>query len=168
MILRSITLTLALFFSASPALLGQEGDSKAATGGARPPQMNQGFLGRDVPVMDPGSDTSTFDGKLWNMNNNRLFRSRFEKYLNAPEETSVSDQEYERTINEVLTLLSPGKVTSANIDAAWKLLPKASEYRSDANLCNSMADVVYSVWLAKNEVARLDMANRTLQREKSA
>ena len=168
MILRSITLALALFFSASPALLGQEGDSKAATGGARPPQMNQGFLGRDVPVMDPGSDTSTFDGKLWNMNNNRLFRSRFEKYLNAPEETSASDQEYEKTINEILTLLSPGKVTSANIDAAWKLLPKASEYRSDANLCNSMADVVYSVWLAKNEVARLDMANRTLQREKSA
>ena len=78
MFLRSITLTLALFFSASPALLGQEGDSKAATGGARPPQMNQGFLGRDVPVMDPGSDNSTFDGKLWNMNNNRLFRSRFE------------------------------------------------------------------------------------------
>jgi hypothetical protein len=130
--------------------------------------MNQGFLGRDVPVMDPGSDTSTFDGKLWNMNNNRLFRSRFEKYLNAPAETSEADQQYESTINQILTLLSPGKVTSANVDAAWKLLPKASEYRSDANLCNSLADVIYSVWLAKNESARLEMANRSLQREKSA
>ena len=150
------------------SVLGQEGDSKAATGGARPAQMNPGFLGRDVPVMDPGSDTSTFDGKLWNMNNNRLFRSRFEKYLNAPAETSEADLEYEKTINEILSLLSPGKVTTANVDAAWKLLPKASEYRSDANLCASMADVVYSVWLAKNEVARLEMANRTLQREKSA
>ncbi len=145
----------------------QEGDSKAATGGARPPQMNKGFLGRDVPVMDPGSDTSTLDGKLWNMNNNRLFRSRFEKYLNAPAETSEADLEYEKTITEILSLLSPGKVTSANIDAAWKLLPKASEYRSDANLCNSLADVVYTVWLAKNEVARLEMANRSLQNEKS-
>ena len=116
--------------------------------------MNPGFLGRDVPVMDPGSDTSTFDGKLWNMNNNRLFRSRFEKYLNAPAETSEADLEYEKTINEILSLLSPGRVTTANVDAAWKLLPKASEYRSDANLCASMADVVYSVWLAKNEVAR--------------
>jgi hypothetical protein len=150
------------------ALFAQEGNSKAATGGARPPQMNQGFLGRDVPVMDPGSDTSTFDGKLWNMNNNRLFRSRFEKYLNAPAETSEADQQYEATINQILTLLSPGKVTSANIDSAWKLLPKASEYRSDANLCNSLADVIYSVWLAKNESARLEMANQTLQREKSA
>ena len=146
----------------------QEGNSKAATGGARPPQMNQGFLGRDVPVMDPGSDNSTFDGKLWNMNNNRLFRARFEKYLNAPEETSEADQQYENTINQILTLLSPGKVNSANVDAAWKLLPKASEYKSDANLCSSMADVVYSVWLAKNEVDRLEMANRTLQKEKSS
>lgn len=146
----------------------QEGNSKAATGGARPPQMNQGFLGRDVPVMDPGSDNSTFDGKLWNMNNNRLFRARFEKYLNAPEETSEADQQYENTINQILTLLAPGKVNSANVDAAWKLLPKASEYKSDANLCNSMADVVYSVWLAKNEVDRLEMANRTLQKEKSS
>jgi hypothetical protein len=83
------TLGCAAIFAAS--VLGQEGDSKAATGGARPPQMNPGFLGRDVPVMDPGSDTSTFDGKLWNMNNNRLFRSRFEKYLNAPAETSEAD-----------------------------------------------------------------------------
>ena len=159
---------LLLFLGLGEALFAQEGNSKAATGGARPPQMNQGFLGRDVPVMDPGSDTSTFDGKLWNMNNNRLFRSRFEKYLNAPAETSEADQQYESTINQILTLLSPGKVTSANVDAAWKLLPKASEYRSDANLCNSLADVIYSVWLAKNESARLEMANRSLQREKSA
>ena len=161
-----IYLTLVVFAGCSA--LAQEGNSKAATGGARPPQMNQGFLGRDVPVMDPGSDNSTFDGKLWNMNNNRLFRARFEKYLNAPEETSEADQQYESTINQILTLLSPGKVNSANVDAAWKLLPKASEYKSDANLCGSMADVVYSVWLAKNEVDRLDMANRTLQKEKSS
>jgi tetratricopeptide (TPR) repeat protein len=166
--MKNLSYLLLLFIGLGEGLSAQEGDSKAATGGARPPQMNQGFLGRDVPVMDPGSDTSTFDGKLWNMNNNRLFRSRFEKYLNAPAETSEADQQYESTINQILTLLSPGKVTSANVDAAWNLLPKASEYRSDANLCNSLADVIYSVWLAKNESARLEMANRTLQREKSA
>jgi len=166
--MKTLSCLLLLLIGLGEDLLAQEGDSKAATGGARPPQMNQGFLGRDVPVMDPGSDTSTFDGKLWNMNNNRLFRSRFEKYLNAPAETSEADQQYENTITQILFLLSPGKVTSENVDTAWKLLPKASEYRSDANLCNSLADVIYSVWLAKSESSRLEMANRTLQREKSA
>ena len=92
--MKSLSCLLLLLLGLGEARAAQEGDSKAATGGARPPQMNQGFLGRDVPVMDPGSDTSTFDGKLWNMNNNRLFRSRFEKYLNAPAETSDADQQH--------------------------------------------------------------------------
>jgi len=149
------------------SLVAQEGDSKAATGGARPPQMNPGFLGRDVPVFDPGSDVAAFDGKIWNVSNNRMARARFEKYLNAPAETTEADREYAEIIQKILDLLSPGKATSANLDAAWKLLPQASAYRSDGNLCNAMADVVYSVWLAQDEVARLEMANRSLVREKS-
>ena len=67
------------------------GDSKAATGGARPPQMNQGFMGRDVPAFDPGSEVMSYDGKLWNINNNRLFRARFEKFLNASAATDQAD-----------------------------------------------------------------------------
>ena len=67
------------------------GDSKAATGGARPPQMDEGFFGRDIPAFDPGSEVMSYDGKLWNTYNNRLFRARFEKYLNAPEATDKAD-----------------------------------------------------------------------------
>ena len=114
------------------SVLGQEGNSKAATGGARPPQINPGFLCRDVPVMDPGSDTSTFDGKLWNMNNNRLFRSRFEKYLNAPAETSEADLEYEKTINEILSLLSPGFDAFQSTDAVIAI-PKKGAIKSRSN-----------------------------------
>ena len=144
----------------------REGDSRAATGDARPPQMNPGFLGRDVPLFDPGSDVASYDGKIWNVNNNRLLRARFEKYLNAPAETEEADKKYDAVIDEILRLLSPGTVNSANLDEAWKLLPRASEYQSDANLCISLADAVYNVWLAKNEVRRLEMANKNLIREK--
>lgn len=146
----------------------REGDSKAATGGARPPQMNPGFLGRDVPVFDPGTDVAGFDGKLWNINNNRLLRARFEKYLNAPEETSAADQKYDETIEKILFLLSPTNPNGPNVDAAWKLLPMASQYESDANLCVSLSDAVYNVWVAKNEINKIEMANRALLREKSA
>lgn len=87
--------------------LGQEpppgaGDSRAATGGARPPQMNEGFISRDVPHFDPGNDTVAYDGKLWNINDNRLFRARFEKYLNSPEETTGADVTYRKTIEQIL------------------------------------------------------------------
>ena len=105
----------------------REGDSKAATGGARPPQMNPGFLGRDVPVFDPGSDVAGLDGKIWNVNNNRLFRARFEKYLNAPEETSEADLKYDAVIDKILFLLSPTHPKGPQVEEAWKLLPTASE-----------------------------------------
>src|SRR5256885_16271834 len=45
------------------------------------------FLGKDVPIFDPSSEIVTWDGHSWNLNNNRIFEERFEKNLNAPEET---------------------------------------------------------------------------------
>jgi len=166
-------LVLGLVFSALCPLFAQsessrEGDSKAATGGARPPQMNPGFLGRDVPVFDPGSDVAGFDGKIWNVNNNRLLRARFEKYLNAPEETGEADLKYDATVDRILFLLSPGNPKGPQVEEAWKLLPSASQYESDANLCIALSDAVYNVWLAKNEVGKIEMANRALLKEKSA
>jgi hypothetical protein len=35
------------------------------------------FLGQQVPMLDPGSDMLSWDGKHWNINNNRLFGARF-------------------------------------------------------------------------------------------
>ena len=87
------SLILVAMISATAAAAAEDtgvGDSRAATGGARPPQMNEGFIGRDVPSFDPGSDVMSFDGKIWNINNNRLLRARFEKYLNAPAATGAS------------------------------------------------------------------------------
>ena len=78
--LRFLLLTLILpgILAAQQGAPAGVGDSKAATGGAKPGQMNEGFIGRDVPHFDPGNDTMAYDGKLWNINDNRLFRARFE------------------------------------------------------------------------------------------
>ncbi|MBE2180374.1 MAG: hypothetical protein IAE97_07875 [Chthoniobacterales bacterium] len=150
---------------------GQEpgmGDSQAATGGARPPQMNEGFMGRDVPAFDPGSDVMSFDGKIWNINDNRLFRARFEKYLNSPPATSEADVAYRETISRILDLLSPGKATPQNIDTAFGLLQKASEYRDDANLCRTMSDAIHSARTSLKTVERLKAENTVLERERKS
>lgn len=142
------------------------GNSQAATGGARPPQMNQGFLGRDVPAFDPGSEVATFDGKIWNINNNRLFRARFEKYLNAPPATSKADMDYRQTIDRILALLAPGKATKQNIDEAFALLPKASEYKDDANLCRTMADAIHAARTSQQTIERLKRENAALEKQR--
>lgn len=143
------------------------GDSKAATGGARPPQMNEGFIGRDVPHFDPGTDTVAYDGKLWNINDNRLFRARFEKYLNAPAATDEEDVTYRETIEEILSLLAPGNATKANQDSAFSLLKKASNYRDDANLCTTLADAIYASKNNLAQVERLKAENARLEKDRA-
>lgn len=144
------------------------GDSKAATGGARPPQMNEGFIGRDMPAFDPGSEVMSYDGKLWNINNNRLFRARFEKYLNAPEATDKADVAYRETIDRILDLLAPGHATKQNINAAFLLLKKASEYKDDANLCRTMSDAIYAAQTSLGTIEKLKRENTALEKQRSS
>jgi len=118
-----------------------------------------------VPQFDPGSETLRWDGKTWNVNNNRVFEARFEKYLNAPEETTQDDKQYQAIITQILNLLAPGNATQQNVDAAFKLLPRASSYDIDARLCDSLADAVYTVWLAQRQQQRLMAYNDAMEAE---
>jgi hypothetical protein len=160
-------LFLALLAAPLASFCQSDGDSKAATGGARPPQANQGFIGRDVPSFDPGNDVMSYDGKLWNINNNRLLRARFEKYLNAPPATSEADMDYRSTIKRMMDYLAPGNATKANQEAAFKLLAKASEYKDDANLCQTLADAIYSCRLSLNTIENLKRENMLLEKDRS-
>lgn len=137
---------------------------------AAPPASNapgltpqSSFLGKDVPALDPGKDLLSWDGKRWNINDNRLFQARFEKYLNAPEATTQEDQQYQAVISEVLTRLAPGHATRENIDYSFKLLTKGSNFDSDARLCDALADAIYTVWSAQRQQQRLLAANDALQ-----
>jgi len=146
---------------------GGAGDSAAATGGARPPQMNEGFIGRDIPAFDPGSEVAAFDGKIWNINNNRLLRARFEKYLNAPAATSAADVAYRETIDRILDLLAPGNATQKHIEQAFALLPKASDYKDDANLCRTMSDAIYAARTSLKTIDNLKRENALLEKQRA-
>ncbi len=142
-----------------PAAAPAGGGSPA---GAKKPGPGSPF-GQEIPVLDPGTEVMTFNGKNWNVTNNRIFQARFEKFLNAPEATNAEEAAYRQIIDRVLGLLAPGQATVKNIDAAFRLLPYAGQYDIDARLCNSLADAVYSVWQAQRNVARLATANDALE-----
>ncbi len=126
------------------------------------------FLGKDMPVFDPGSEIVSWDGKNWKIDNNRLFQARFEKYLNAPEEAGAEAQQYRTIIKTILDKLAPDRVTTKSVDEAFQLLPKASNFDIDARLCDSLADAVYSAWRAQDQQARLVRANEALEQERKA
>ena len=124
------------------------------------------FLGKDVPFLDPGSNIATWDGKSWNINNNAIFEARFEKYLNAPPAVTPPETEYQAILQQIMEKLSPGRITPRSTDEAFQLLAKASRYQEDANLSDSIANQVYSSWLARKNNDRLNAAGKTLEDER--
>ena len=122
-------------------------------------------LGKDAPFFDPGSEVLSWDGKHWNINNNRLFSARFEKYLNSEAETGADAAKYRQIITTILARLSPYQINPGTLDEAFRLLPEASNFEIDANLSDALASSVYSVWQARREDGRLLQANQSLDNE---
>ena len=129
------------------------------------PSPPSNFLGEQVPMFDPGGDMLSWDGKHWNINNNRLFGARFEKYLNAEAETTSADARYRQIVNQILDKLSPYHLSPDSLDAAFRLLPQASSFQADANLSDALASSVYSVWQARREDQRIVGADAALAEE---
>jgi hypothetical protein len=100
---------------------------------------------------------------LWN---NPSFAAQFEKFLSAPPETSADAQVYRERITKIMELISPGNASKRNQDEAYNLLPKASEFESDASICNTIHDAVYTAANVRSEVARLVQQNVELEKQR--
>lgn len=128
----------------------------------------ESILASEMPFYHPGSEVVSWDGRHWHVTDNRVFRARFERYLSAAEEADEQDLAYRQILQKITQLLAPGSVTSDSLDEAFRLLPEASNFSTDSNLCDALADAVYSVWLAQRERNRLARANESLQQQRRA
>lgn len=129
-------------------------------------QGNQQVVGNDVPYFDPTTDVFTFDGKSFNVNDNRVFRARFEKYLNAAEADSQQDRAYRETVRSILDTLSPHNRDAKKFPKAVAQLEYASQFPQDARLCESLANAVYRVFLAQKTVGQLQVLNKELDMQR--
>src|SRR5215470_4675994 len=70
----------------------------AESGPAAAAQKKGSILGEAAPFLDPGSEITSWDGKMWNVTDNRLFQARFEKYLASPAANDKDDEEYRKVL----------------------------------------------------------------------
>lgn len=133
-------------------------------GGAN--QGSQQVVGNDVPYFDPTTDVFTFDGKSFNVNDNRVFRARFEKYLNAAPATSAEDLAYRQAVRDILDTLSPHNRDASKFPKAVAQLQRAAQFPQDARLCESLANAVYRVFLAQRTQAQLTQLNVELDKQR--
>jgi hypothetical protein len=125
-------------------------------------------LGQEIPLLDPSAETITVGGVAIPLGDNRLLRARFDKFLSQPPESDEAASRYRRTIAEILNTISPLRDQKPDLYAAFKLLPTASSYPGDANLCGSLAESIYMAMLAKQDVNGLKKLNETIEEEKQA
>ncbi len=125
-----------------------------------------GPLGQEIPLLDPSAETITVGGVAIPLGDNRVLKARFEKYLAQPPESDEAAAKYRDTIREILATISPFKTGGPNLYSAFKLLPGASAYPGDANLCGSLAESIYSAMLAKKDVNGLNKLNQSIEEEK--
>ena len=131
-----------------------------------PKRSDKPFLGTDIPIFNPGTEVFSWDGQNWNINNNRLMRARFEKYLNTPADNSEDDKEYRDVLRKILDTLSPHKRGNNHLQDAVSLLPRASNYRIDSNLCDSLSQAILGVYYGQKNAIALAEQNAALNKER--
>ncbi len=127
-------------------------------------------MGNVLPLFDPSSETVMFEGQMWDINDNRIFNARFEKYLNAPPANGEDDAAYRATMDGIRQALSPHNKTKGgrvDLNGAVALLEKASTFAQDGRMSESIANAVYRIWLARKQTRELGLANDRLRKDRS-
>lgn len=120
-------------------------------------------------MLDPSAETVTVGGVTIPLGDNRLLKARFEKYLNQPPESDEEARAYRETIAKILDTISPLRTSGTpNLKQAFLLLPRASSYPGDANLCSSLAESIYMALLAKKDGNQLKDLNQSIEEEKKS
>ncbi len=127
----------------------------------------------NMPMADPGSENVSFNGKHWNVTNNRLMRSRFETYLTTPEANGPEDQAYRDLMAQIMELLAPThkqapdpvtkvQARGPEVMKAFAMLPEAGAARIDGGLCNAVANAIWDVWTSQKRVNERKLANAAM------
>jgi tetratricopeptide (TPR) repeat protein len=152
-------------FNPPPAAPADNGPSNTTIVQKEEKPAQRNVLGTDLPALDPSSEVAIWDGKAWNINDNRVFSARFERYLGEPEANSEADAAYIATIREILSLLSPLNTDRDKMRRAVALLPIAAEHPQDARLCDALLNAIFRVYLSKRNQNDFDMQVKAMEEE---
>ena len=157
----------------APATTNSNNNFNVVPGTAADRQTDTQTALGNMPMGDPGSENVAFNGKLWNVTNNRLMRSRFETYLTTPEANGPEDQAYRDLMAQIMELLAPThkqapdpvtkvQARGPEVMKAFALLPEAGAAKIDGGLCNAVANSIWDVWTAQKRVNERKLANNAM------
>ncbi len=173
-ILPLLPLLLSVSFAQMPTSFDASGRSAQAQSGmaegGSPNDIpaNPQLMGMEIPLLDPSSDTVSYNGGKFDVGNNAMLRARFEKYLEQVPDDSSESKRYRARINEILKATRRSGRTRALVgsEALVKVgmgLNELSEYPGDggqgqalASAIASALDVQRATWKREQNNAQLD------------
>ncbi len=145
---------LPLFLSVAPAQMPTSFDAsgRSAQAGDQSPNgepANPQLLGMEIPLLDPASDTVSYNGGQFDVGNNALMRARFEKYLNQGPDDSAETKRYIARMEEILKeTRRSGRARSNSADGVLVKvgmgLYELSEYPGDDGQSGTLASAIAS------------------------
>jgi len=133
------------------------GDPSSSTAGS--------LFDNRLPALDPSNGLLRFNGQTWDINNNAIFKARFEKFLSVPEETGEQEAAHRKILNEIVVLLDPSNLKQQTLSDAYRLLARAAGFPGDTRLCDTLSNAIYGVWQARRNQTQLAQANLILEEE---
>jgi hypothetical protein len=109
-------------------------------------------------AIDPSAGTLTWRGRTFDLGNVRVFRARFERYLNLSAADVERYEAYRGKLGEVADLLSPRHQLDPNtnfgdnIEQAYRVLFEASEFDFDGGNSRVLAGMIYNSWRMRDEI----------------
>jgi len=142
--------------------------------GAEAPSENEPtnphLLGMEIPLLDPASDTISYNGGHFDVGNNALVRARFETWLQQVPDDSAESRTYRERMAEILRLTKRSGKTSAPVgsEALVKIgrgLYDISSYPGDGNQAGVLASAIVSVLDAQRANLGRERRNEKLDEE---
>lgn len=144
------------------------GQSYVDTQGGETP--NPQVLGMEMPLLDPASNTMTYNGAKIDVGNNELVRARFEKYLSQNPDDSTEAKRYRKKMNALLKLTQKSARSKREVGSETLLkigtgLYEMNEYEGDAGQASSLASAIASALSAQYANRARSQQNEALEKE---
>lgn len=149
---------------APPEPAAQTGQSPLSLGG-----LSSADNSAILNMLNSQANLTDLTGKKVDDAQQRLIRSRFEKYLNTPPAASADDIAYNQLLVDISQRLAGkggGSDNERTIDA-WRMLFNAENYPMDDNLCRTIADKVVNFWQTTRKIERLLIQNEELEKDRT-
>ncbi len=123
----------------------------------------------DNDMIDPGAGMMKWKGKIFQVEDAKIFRERFERYLSTPPPEEAQG-EYTKILRKIQKLLAQQDIPRAQVNdkmiEAMHLLIDASKFDADESQSLTLANQVYKACRQRAELNELMAWQRALEAEK--